>query len=143
MLVALAQRPQGLTRKQLGVRAGLSSSSGTFTTYMGRLRTNGWVSGSDPITITGAGITALGAYTPLPEGQELLKYWLNDLGGGAARMLRVLADVYPHALSREELGERAGLSAGSGTFTTYLGKLRTLELIEGRAELRASTELLQ
>jgi hypothetical protein len=76
------------------------------------------------------------------EGRELLTYWLGQLGGGAARMLEELAKRYPQAMTADELGEAAGLSAGSGTFGTYLGKLRTLELAHGRrSELRASEEL--
>jgi hypothetical protein len=49
--------------------------------------------------------------------------------------------VYPKALTRAELGVAASLSDRSGTFDTYLSRLRTLELIEGRGELRASEEL--
>jgi hypothetical protein len=142
MMIALRQRP-GLTKRQLGVRAGLSSTSGTFGTYLGRLRSYKWVHQTgDEIFLTESGAVAMGDdFTPLPEGRELLNYWLGELGsGGAGRMLRVLADVYPQALTKEELGERAGISATSGTFGTYLGKLRTLELVEGRGELRAAEE---
>lgn len=144
MMIALAQRP-GLAKKQLGVRAGLSSSSGTFGTYLGRLRSNGWViDQGDGLLLTEAGFAALGEFDPLPEGQALLNYWLNELGeGGAGRMLRVLADAYPDALGKEQLGERAQISHTSGTFGTYLGKLRTLELVEGRSELRAAREFFE
>lgn len=87
-------------------------------------------------------MAALGSYEPLPEGQELLAYWLGQLGqSGAARILRALADVYPKALTRAELGEAANLSDRSGTFDTYLSRLRTLELIEGKSQIRASKEL--
>lgn len=144
MLIALAQRPQGLNRRQLGVRATLSSKSGTFDTYLSKARTNGWIDGTGDLRITDAGLKALGSYTPLPEGRELLAHWLGDLGSsGAARMLRALADSYPKALTRSELGVAANLSDSSGTFDTYLSKLRTLELIEGRGELRASEELFE
>lgn len=143
MMIALAQRPN-LTKKQLGVRAGLSSKSGTFGTYLGRLRSSGWIDGSNELQITPKGLDALGRYDPLPEGQELLRYWLQDLGqSGAGRMLSVLAEVYPKALTKEELGERADISHSSGTFGTYLGRLRSLELIEGRGELRATAELFE
>lgn len=143
MMIALAQR-SGLTKKQLGVRAGLSSSSGTFGTYLGRLRSQGWVAGADALQLTEAGIAALGNYTPLPAGKDLLNYWLGELGeSGAGRMLRVLAEAYPQALTKEELGQRANISSSSGTFGTYLGKLRTLELIEGRGELSASREFFE
>lgn len=144
MLIALAQRPQGLTRQQLGVRAALSSRSGTFDTYLSRGRSEGWIvnAGHDGrLGITDAGLAALGDFEPLPTGQALLAHWLRELGGGAARMLQALAEVYPRTLTRDEVGEGAGLSARSGTFDTYLSRLRTLELVTGKAELRASDEL--
>lgn len=144
MLIALANR-NGISAKALGVRAGLSSSSGTFGTYLGQGRSKGWIQGGrDNLQITEAGMAALGDYAPLPSGQALLAYWLSELGGGAARMLEVLACRYPNPITAEELGEAAGLAAGSGTFGTYLGKLRTLELVSGtRGALMASQELFE
>jgi hypothetical protein len=141
MLIALAQRPQGLTNAQLGVRAGVSSRSGTFSTYLGRARSQGWIEGRGVVKLTEAGLAALGAYDPLPEGRELAEYWIRELGGGASRMLRVLVDAYPGGLTNEQLGQAAQISHVSGTFSTYLGRLRALELVEGRGELRASEEL--
>lgn len=141
ILIALAQRP-GLNNRQLGLRAGLSSKSGTFSTYLGKARSEGWIrDDGDRRFITDAGLASIGAFEPLPEGQALLEYWLGELGGGAARMLRALADVYPRTLTNEELGQAADISHGSGTFSTYLGKLRGLELIDGRGQLKASDEL--
>jgi hypothetical protein len=142
MLVALAQRPNGLTNRQLGVRAGVSSRSGTFSTYLSRARSANWIEGSGTLRITDEGLRALGSYDPLPEGPALADYWINSLGGGAARMLRVLVDAAPRGLTNAELGQRAEISHGSGTFSTYLSRLRSLELVEGRGELRASDELL-
>lgn len=146
MLIALAQRPQGMSAKQMGVRAGLSSSSGTFGTYLGKLRSMNYIAGErEHIRITEEGLAALGNYDPLPTGRELLEYWLRDLGqSGAARMLHILAGRAPESMSAEELGEQAQMSSASGTFGTYLGKLRTLELIEGpRSALRVSEELCE
>lgn len=142
MLIALAQRP-GLTNRQIGLRAGLSSQSGTFSTYLGRARANGWITDDgERRYITEAGLAVLGKYEPLPSGQALLEYWTGQLGGGAARMLRALAQVYPHGLSNEQLGDLAQISHQSGTFSTYLGRLRGLELVTGgRGDLRASEEL--
>jgi hypothetical protein len=120
----------------------MSSRSGTFDTYLSRARVNGWIEGQGDMNITEAGLKALGSYEPLPEGQELLRYWLNDLGSsGAARILTALANAYPGSLSRADLGAAASMSDRSGTFDTYLSRLRTLELITGRGEIRASEEL--
>lgn len=35
-----------------------------------------------------------------------------------------------------------GISSDSGTFTTYLGKLRTLELVEGKSDALVASEEL-
>lgn len=143
MLVALAQRPQGLSAKQLGTRAGISSKSGTFDTYLARGRTNGWLEGDrNRLVITEEGIQALGHYEPLPEGPELLEYWLGKLGNsGASRMLRVLAGS-EKPMTAQDLGEQAQISSQSGTFDTYLARLRSLELVVGeRNNLCASEEL--
>lgn len=144
ILIALAQRPQGLTRRQIGVRAGISSGSGTFSTYLSKARSSGWIEAGQVVTITPAGIKALGTYQPLPAGRELLRYWLNDLGSsGAARLLTALANCYPRTMSRELAAKAADMSPDSGTFSTYLSKLRTLELIEGRDQLKASAEFFE
>jgi hypothetical protein len=143
MMIALAQRPS-LNKSQLGVRAGLSCKSGTFSTYLGTLRSNGWVEGSgESMALTENGLTALGRFDPLAEGKALYQYWLAELGNsGAARMLSALYAAHPRRLSKQELGELADISHTSGTFSTYLGTLRRLELIEGRGELGVSEELL-
>lgn len=142
MLCALADRPS-LSVRQLGVRAHLAAGSGTFDTYLSRGRKAGWIEGDrHSLKITAAGREALGPYEPLPTGEALLRHWLGELGGsGAARMLEALADVFPRSMSRAELAAAANLVEGSGTFDTYLSRLRRLELVEGRGELRAAEEL--
>lgn len=142
MMIALARRPRGLTNRQLGVRAGLSSNSGTFSTYLSKGRSEGWIFDDGKTRkLTEEGLSVLGNFDPLPEGRELLEYWVSELGGGTGRMLAALAESYPKPMTNAELGAAAGISHGSGTFSTYLSKLRTLELVEGRGELRMSEEL--
>lgn len=145
ILIALAQYPQGRSSRQVGILAGLSSKSGSFNTYLSKGRSSGWIDGERSLLrITDAGLAVLGEFDPLPQGQELLDYWIAELGdSGAARILRVLAKHYPRALSKEAVGEAAELSHSSGSFNTYLSKLRTLELVEGRGELKASDTLFE
>lgn len=144
MMIALAQRP-GLSKKQLGLRATLSSKSGTFGTYLSTLRKNGWLDGDgNQMRLTDDGMSALGSYDPLPEGEALFHHWMRELGdGGAARMLQSLFDAYPNGLTKTELGESANISSASGTFGTYLSTLRRLELINGKSEIKASDEFFQ
>jgi hypothetical protein len=142
MLVALAQAGRPLADNQVAARAGMALS-GTFDKYLGQQRTAGWVEGSrGALTITDAGLTALGSYDPLPTGRELQDYWLNYVGFGKKReMLATLIAAYPSALSDDEVASRAQMAL-SGTFDKYLGQLRTLQLVTGsRQALRASAEL--
>lgn len=145
ILTALAQR-NGLTNRQIGIRAGLSSQSGTFSTYLSQARRSGWIQDDgDRRYITAQGVGALGHFEPLPGGQALLEHWLRELGnGGAHRILKALADAYPRALSNEEIGQAAQISHASGTFSTYMSKLRGLELVESAGKAtRASAELFE
>jgi uncharacterized protein len=146
MMIALAQRP-GLNRRQLGVRSGLSSGSGTFQTYLSKAKTSGWlIEENGAFHLSDNGRLELGDFTPLPEGRGLLSHWLNSsmLGGGAKRILESLAAVYPESMTREELGVAAGISYSSGTFQTYLSKLNTLELVDSqRSGIKASEEFFQ
>lgn len=145
MLVALAQCPDGLTAKQIALRAGLSAKSGSFRTYLSTLRRNEWVTEQgQTLLLNSAGRGALGHYEDLPIGRELVEYWVNELGGGAGRMLSTLAGAYPNALSPDELGGMVGMSSGSGSFRTYLSKLKTLGLMERTREgLRLNEELAE
>lgn len=146
MLIALAQRPKGLNRKQLAVRSGISPRGGSFNTYLSRGRTNGWINGENQavMTITEAGVHALGTYEPLPTGRALLDHWINELGSsGSARMLKAIAEHYPDAIDRDALAERANVALSGGSFNTYLSRLRSLELVEGSKEIKASAELFQ
>lgn len=145
ILIALAQYPNGRSARQVGILAGLSSKSGSFNTYLSKGRSCGWIDGERGLMrITDLGLDALGAFDPLPRGPELLGYWISDLGqGGASRILQALAEQYPRSVSKEDLGKVTGLSHSSGSFNTYLSKLRTLELIEGRGELKASDTLFE
>ena len=56
---------------------------------------------------------------------------------GPAQIL-TWCSTYPASLTKQEVGERAGYEPSGGGFNNALSRLRTLELIEGRGELRAS-----
>lgn len=138
ILVALAQHPNGLRLGQLGVRAKVSSAS--IGTFLSRGRKQGWIDGREHLTINAAGLAALGPFEPLPKGDELARYYLAQLGvGGAGRILGVLVKAYPRAFDPEPLREAAQVDIKS--FSTFLSRLRTLELIEGKAQIKASPEL--
>lgn len=116
-------------------------NGGGFNNALGSLRTKGFIEGSEGLLqITHAGVAGLGHYEPLPTGDALLQHWLPNLSKAERGALTVLTEAYPDGVSKEEVARRTGYEPNGGGFNNALGRLRTLELIEGRGEaLRASS----
>lgn len=139
ILAVLAQYPQGRTKTQVAILAGYAVKGGGFQNAVGALKLAGYVSGDrESLKITETGLTALGEWTPLPSGQDLLMYWLRELPKAEHSILSVLAEHYPSTVSKEDIAVATGYEAKGGGFQNAIGKLRTLELIHGRNELKAS-----
>ena len=142
---ALSQAPTDRESKvQVAVLTGYAATGGGFNNYLGALRSRGMIQGDgDRLTISETGIQTLGSWEPLPSGSALVYYWRGRLGKAERLILETLAQVYPDALSKEELAVKAGYEANGGRFNNALGPagLRTLELIQGRCELRVSDNL--
>lgn len=143
LMIALAQRPDGLTNKQIGVRARVSHKTGTFATYLGQARAAGWIEpAGDRKRITDVGLKALGSYDLLPIGDELYQWWLRTVNGTEAKILKALHDAFPKSLTNTEIGERCGISHKTGTFATAKARLKSLDLMMGeRDAFIASAEL--
>lgn len=142
ILTALAQYPGGRTKNQVAILAAYAVNGGGFNNAISSLRTSGFLTGSgDQLEITSEGLTALGGFDPLPTGADLLDHWLRQLRKAEREALRVLAETWPNALSKEDVAAQAGYAAEGGGFNNALSRLRTLELIGGRGELKASDDL--
>lgn len=142
ILSALAPYPQGRSKRQVALLTGYAIGGGGFNNAMSSLRTKGWMDGrGDPLTITEDGLEVLGDYDPLPTGAALLAHWLGQLGKAERAILETLAGSYPNPMDKSSLGFASGYEPGGGGFNNALSRLRTLELIEGRGELRASEDL--
>ena len=63
----------------------------------------------------------------------LVQLWGGKLKAGARTMLEVLVNSRTNGLTREQLAGAAQLSAGSGTFASYLSSLTTNVLCEKRS----------
>jgi hypothetical protein len=77
----------------------------------------------------------------LPTGPNLIDHWRGRLGKAERLILETLTQVYPDALSKEEVAAKAGYEPNGGGFNNALGRLRTLELVQGRGQLQASDNL--
>jgi hypothetical protein len=138
VLGALAQYPGGRTKVQLALLAGYAHSGGGFNNALSSLRTRGLLEGAgDRLKATAAGL-AIAPADPLPRGRALLEYWLGQLGKAERLVLEQLAVHWPGGMEKAALGQATGYEPNGGGFNNALSRLRTLELIEGRGELRAS-----
>ncbi len=63
------------------------------------------------------------------------------MGKAERLILETLAQVYPAGLNKEKVAAQAGYEANGGGFNDALGRLRTLERVQGRGELKASENL--
>lgn len=133
--------------EKVAVLAGYSVDGGGFRNALGRLRTNGFITPVkvEPIQITDAGRDALGAADPVPQGQALFDYWLNAdaLTQAGREILSVLAAVNPKALTKEEIAEAtpSHYEPKGGGFNNQLGRLRTLGIVTGYAQIELCEEL--
>ncbi len=142
ILTVLAQEEKAISKSKIAIRSGYSANSGGFNNALGKLRTLGYIEGRGDLKITDSGRNELGDYAPLPApGEELCKYWLQTLPKCESMILAHLITFNPGTCSKEVIAEATGYSANSGGFNNALGKLRTLELIEGRGEIKASDSL--
>lgn len=142
ILTALAQYPQGRTKVQIAILTEYAVNGGAFANYLGSLRSQGYIEGRESLRITQAGLGALGDYNPLPTGPELLAHWLSRLGKAERTILSYLAQIYPRDAAKETIGAATNYEPNGGGFNNAISRLRTLELVTGRTELRASEELM-
>jgi hypothetical protein len=91
--------------------------------------------------MTETGIRELGSWEPLPTGSALVEYWRGRLGKAERLILEMLPQVYPDPLTKEEIAAKAGYEPNGGGFNNALGRLRTLEPVQGRGQLQASDNL--
>lgn len=122
---------------QVAFIAGYSHKSGTWATYLSKLRSTGLIDGRGNLGLTADGRALAQDPDVPPSGEQLRAVVLAKVDGPLKRIIAPILEAYPNGLSHAAAGERAGYSPSSGTWATYLSKLRSLDLIEGRGELKA------
>ena len=141
-LTALAQHPEGLTKKQLLILTGYASS-GPVSKCFGQMNRDGWVESpnTSQLRITPLGLSVLGPYEPLPSGAELRQLRLQDpqLKPVDKAILEVLFQHYPSDIAKGEILKETGY-ASSGPVSKSFGKLCRLgwAVKVGQGRLKAS-----
>lgn len=125
---------------QVAFLAGYSHRSSTWSTYCSRLRSVGL------IEVRGLKLTAAGyvASNDPDNGPDQIRDTgafrekvLTKLDGPLVRIMRPIIAAYPDELTTLAASESAGYSSASSTWSTYLSRLRSLDLI-GKRGLKAS-----
>lgn len=128
--------------QQVGFIAGYAPTGGTFRTYRGAAKGKGLIAypSDGRLALTDAGRAFAQAPAVPPTVEALHEAVRANIGGSLVKMLDPLLRVYPEALTAEQVGEEAGYEAAGGTFRTYRGKLKGLEIIDypGSGLLRAA-----
>lgn len=150
-LAVLAQFPDGVTRRKLGILAGYAPGGSSMRGILAHLRKQdpAWIDdvAGDVLRGTDAGFEALGSYDPLPSGADLRRHWLGELPECPRRILEALVQAYPSALSKNEIETETGATgtpytAGGSSMRGGLARLRALDLVDDVGEtVRASDDL--
>jgi hypothetical protein len=143
VLAVLASRhPARLTEAQWATMAGMKRTSGTWGTYKSRLRTGNLIEADGNLWgVTESGFAAIGGQPPAADNP--IDVWRNALGP-ERRMFDLLVEAYPNKLTREEIAARLEMVSSSGTFGTYLSRLRSNNLAEVTSDgVRATNDLME
>lgn len=126
------RRGKTTNRDQLAILSGYSCKSRHVDNTLGSSRSRGLIVGrNESLEITEKGMEILDTPAPPMRGRQLIDYWLSHIELAQGAMLRVLIDVYPKSLSRDEIATRAGYSISSRHVDNSLGALRGLKLAIG------------
>lgn len=142
ILTALNQHGE-MTIRKLALLTGYASNGGGFRNALGALRTSGYiVSNGGLIECTESGAKALGDFEPLPSSAtELLAHWKANLGKAEREILDVLS--VGHQMSIEDIANAtpSQYAPNGGGFRNAIGRLRTLNLIQGSKQISIAEEL--
>ena len=118
-------------RNAVAARAGASPRSSAYTNNVSKLSVRGLIVYPQKgyVALTDDG-DQKAQFPDSPVTQsELQDGWLRIVSRPQAVLLRILLDVYPESVSREELAQRANVSNLSSAFTNNVSRLSTLNAL--------------
>lgn len=142
VLTVLAQfNPMPVSYRRAAAISGYSARSSTWRGILAGLRKPEFIGGGpDGLTITAAGLNALGSFDRLPTGRALLDHWCTVVPKGQRDVLMILSALSGQG-SAADVAQRAGYSPSSSTWRGVLAGLRALDLIEGSRVLKLHEDL--
>lgn len=142
IMIALAQNPQGLTPRKLGIVSGVKEGGSTWRAAMAQLRKDQHLFRDDSIIeLNREGQIALGDYEPLPTGEALLDYWRSQFSSTRLAVFNAILRGRGRPVDASEVAAAAGVELGGSTWRAHMAHLRGLELVSGSDQLTASEDL--
>lgn len=144
ILETLAKFNKSCSKVKIGIFAGYSSKSGSFSNAISKLKNAGYVNANNgDLEITQKGVEQVVFVEPLPNTNEkILSFWINKVGKCAGEILKIVVPIYPNSISKYDVGEQTYYSPNSGSFSNAISKLKTLGLIEySNAQLKATEDM--
>ncbi len=145
ILAALGSLPDGHgTRKAIAALAGYSSRKSTIRNALSALRIRGLIeSTGESLVLTPAGRSMAGPPKAPKTSAEMIAMWREKIRyAGPVALFDALIAAYPEPLTRDALGERAGVDPAKSTMRNALSRLRVQGLIvESDAGVVASDTL--
>lgn len=119
------------SKEQLALWCEVSPTSGGYFNNLGALRSAGLIEypTGGVVQLTDAGRSAARKTEP-PTVEEMQESLCRKVGLSKASILRALIEIYPNAITKDELAEKIGVSPTSGGYFNNLGALRTLGVID-------------
>lgn len=120
-----------VVRPMVAAFCGVSSRGSGFEKNLGTLRKLGMIEypNGGTMCLTDMGRARASATIELHDVAAVHDAWCSVVSGPRARIIRMLVNIHPNDISREELAEKIGVSAAGSGFEKNLGTLRTLGAI--------------
>lgn len=117
-----------------GYRAG-KKVGGAYGNYLGALRAKGYITypSNGACALTDAGFALAGDADIEQTSEGVQAVFLERLSDPEQRVMRALITAYPDSMTKQDVGAAAGYTVGEkvgGAFGNYLGRLRSLGLID-------------
>lgn len=127
----LTGRPGAVTeRTALAFHVGMTAGTGGFNNYLGALRSGALIAyAGGGVQLTDEGRAQAGEPVR-PTNEAVQSACLSKVSNRHGQILRLLIDAWPATITKDELAARIGMTAGTGAFNNYLGRLRSLQMID-------------
>jgi len=119
-------------RNNVAIFCGLSATAGYFKNNVSNLRQKGLLDypNTESMQLTEAGNEIAKVDVQFQSNAQLHELWFKTLPNIQVKLLQILIQHYPDAISRQDLADAVSLSVTAGYFKNNLSALRSLAIVD-------------